>query len=207
MANIPVERTSTGTPWWVWLLGLLLLIGLIWFIAELVGDDDDDYVAEDPVGVVDEPTTVVAEPVETTGADAITSIAGLAEGRTSIGRQVNLDNVRVITVTGDSSFFIGSSPGAEDGALVVLENLGESETYATGPEGADGRYNVDEGDMVDVEGVIAAFDESVPDYADMTAADRDRAMRSGIYINAQDVEAASDDTEVMTEGAAPSQEM
>ena len=32
--------------------------------------------------------------------------------------------------------------------VVVLEDLGESETYAPGPEGTDGRYNIDENAFV-----------------------------------------------------------
>ena len=196
MANIPVERTRAGTPWWLWLLGLILLAGIIWLIAELLDDDtDDEYVAEDSVTTVDP-----VQPVEPAEPDegAITTIAGLAGGRTAVGREVDLDGVRVLTVTGDSSYFVGSGADAQEGALVVLENLGESETYAPGPEGADGRYNIDEGDVIDVEGVVAAFDDSVPDYADMAAADRDRALRSGVYINARQVEPAAEDTGVLT---------
>ena len=57
MANIPVERTSTGTPWWVWLLGLLLLAGLVWLIAEMFDNEPDaDELAgtDDNVGVLDD---------------------------------------------------------------------------------------------------------------------------------------------------------
>ena len=195
MANIPVER-ERSTPWWLWLLGLLLLAALIWLIAELLDDDADDaYVAEDHVTAVDPVAPVETDTAGTAG--AITTIAGLADGQAAIGREVRLDDVRVLTVTGDSSYFVGSGTDTDTGALVVLENLGESETFASGPEGTDGRYNVDEGDVIDVDGVVAAFDASTPDYTDMPAADRDRAMRSGVYINAQRVEPSADDTEVL----------
>jgi hypothetical protein len=30
MAEIPVERKS-GAPWWLWLIGLLLIIAVLWF--------------------------------------------------------------------------------------------------------------------------------------------------------------------------------
>ncbi|WP_412068110.1 hypothetical protein [Rubrivirga sp. IMCC43871] len=56
MANIPVEKTS-GSPWWLWLLGLLLLGGLIWFIAEAFDNEPDaDEIAgtDDNVGVLDD---------------------------------------------------------------------------------------------------------------------------------------------------------
>jgi len=50
MANIPVERTrgTGGVPWWAWLLGLIVLIGLIWLIASLVTNDDPDRTAPPP---------------------------------------------------------------------------------------------------------------------------------------------------------------
>ncbi len=57
MANIPVERPSSGTPWWLWLLGVLLLGGLIWFIAEAFDNEPDaDEMAglDDNVGVLDD---------------------------------------------------------------------------------------------------------------------------------------------------------
>lgn len=57
MANIPVERTSTGTPWWLWLLGLLLLGGLVWLVAELFDNEPDaDEIAgtDDNIGVIDD---------------------------------------------------------------------------------------------------------------------------------------------------------
>ena len=197
MANIPVERTSSGAAWLPWLLGLLALAALIWLGFELFDDDDDDaYVAEDTVTAVEPIDT--AEPV---AAGAITSIAELADGRNSIGRQVNLDNVQVMTLTGDSSFFVGSgaNAAADAGALIILQGMNESESLPPPPTGADGQYNIDEGDVISVEGVITAFDATAPDYADLPAADRDRAMRSGVYINASNVEAASADTEVDAE--------
>ena len=57
MADIPVEETRTGPPWWVWLLGLLLLAGLVWLIAELFDNEPDaDEIAgrDDNVGMIDD---------------------------------------------------------------------------------------------------------------------------------------------------------
>lgn len=194
MANIPVERKG-GTPWWTWLLAVLAIIGLIWLIAELLeGEPDEDDLATDDVGVVEEPM----EQPEPMDADAeITSFAELADGTALIGREVNLDGMNVFTLTGDSSFFVGPSADPNEGALVVLQGLNESESLPPPPTGRDGEYNVDEGDVVDIDGVIAAFDETVPDYADMPAEDRDRAMRGGVYINANNIEGV-DDTDVET---------
>lgn len=192
MANIPVEKTDTGTPWWLWLLGLLLLAGLVWLVVELF-DDDDDVAEMDTVETV-EPVDTVA-PV---AAGPITSIAELADGRDAIGRAVRLDDVRVLTLTGDSSFFAGAGSDAttDAGALIVLQGMNESESLPPPPTGSDGAYNIDEGDVISVDGVLASFDESVPDYADLPAADRDRALRNGVYIRANSVEATGDDTEI-----------
>lgn len=194
MANIPVEKTGSGTPWWLWLLGLLLLALLIWFLIGAF-DDDDEVAVVDPVETVD--------PVEPAVEGPITSIAELADGRNMIGREVDLDDIRVITLTGDSSFFAGAGADAavDAGALVVLQGMNESESLPPPPTGTDGMYNVDEGDTVSIEGVITAFDETTPDYADLPAADRDRAMRSGVYINATSVDAAGPDTEIATDDA------
>ncbi|MGB3541700.1 hypothetical protein [Rubrivirga sp.] len=92
MANIPVERTASSPPWWLWLLGLLLL-GLIgWLIASALGDDDE--VVEDPVEVVDEPVAA----------------AGL-----------DLSDVYVTRVVGDNTFFVAPTADGDDETLVYLE--------------------------------------------------------------------------------------
>ncbi len=126
---------------------------------------------------------MVNEPA-TTG--AITSFAALTDGAVNVGREVNLDGMRVITLTGDSSFAVGPGTGQDEAALVVLEDMGE---WRVGPgDGSDGAYDVNEGNMIDVEGTIRTFDMNAPDYADMSDSDRDRAMRQGVYISANSVD-------------------
>jgi hypothetical protein len=161
---------------------LLAIVGLIWLIAELFDTepDEDDVAVVDPVEPIEQP-----EPLDTD--TEITSFAELAAGTALIGREVDLDSMNVFTLTGDSSLFAGPGPDANQGALVVLQGMNESESLPPPPTGRDGEYNVDEGDMVNVDGVIAAFDETVPDYADLPAEDRERALRDGIYINANDI--------------------
>ena len=243
MANIPVEKTSTGTPWWLWLLGLILLALLLWFLIGLF-TGDEEVVEDDPVeDVVTEPiadaldlssvyvTRVVGDntffvaptpggddetlvyleeetdptnnvegrydvtegqhlsitgSIEPTPGDLspwgltdaqaadvgeeyvratslevldaaadgeITSLDGLGGFSAEYaGRAVRLDGVEVTALAGDSTFYVGS--GA-DRVLVVLENLGESQT---GPgTGADGRYNIDVGDMLSINAEVMAF--------------------------------------------------
>ena len=82
MANIPVEKTDTGVPPWLWILGLLLLALLAWFVISALGDDEEVVVA-DPIETVD---PVVTAPVPVAALD--------------------LSNLYVTRVTGDRTFFV-----------------------------------------------------------------------------------------------------
>lgn len=192
MANIPVERKG-GTPWWTWLLALLAIVGLIWLIAELFDSepDEDDLAAVDDVSVVDDMDDDMGDDMsgDMAATGAITSFAALTEGTANIGREVDLENVEVTAVTGDSSFAIAPTPGQENqAALIVLEDMGE---WKVGPgDGSDGEYDVNESNSMDIEGTVRAFDETTPDYADMSDADRNRALRQGVYISANSVDLA-----------------
>ncbi len=62
MATIPVERKS-GTPWWLWLLGLLLLSLLIWFF--FLRNDDEETATTD---------TTVQTPVATPASLDLTNV-------------------------------------------------------------------------------------------------------------------------------------
>jgi len=118
---------------------------------------------------------------------AISSFAALTEGTVNIGREVDLENMEVTALTGDSSFAIAPTPGQENqAALIVLEDMGE---WKVGPgDGSDGEYDVNESNSMDIEGTVRAFDETTPDYSDMSDADRNRALRQGVYISANSVD-------------------
>ena len=92
MANIPVERTSTGPPWWLWLLGLLLLGLIAWLIISGLSDDEEV--------VVDD--TEVVEPV-------------------AVEPGLDLSNVYVTSVVGDNTFFVAPTEDGDDETLVYLE--------------------------------------------------------------------------------------
>jgi hypothetical protein len=202
MANIPVERTSAGTPWWVWLIGLLFLIGLVWLIAELLRDDDPvDIAPVDPVTATDGFVQDSARVSQAVGAgEAITTVDQLRERRRAgdlYGREVALNDVRVEAVPGDSSFFIVDPDASGDARLlVVLVGLGESEPDPTPREGSDGRYNVDASNNVDVYGRVDRFRGDEPA---VTGANRDRLTPDSLYIRATRLSAASDDTSVQAQ--------
>ena len=92
MANIPVERTKSGIPPWLWILGLLLLGLLLWFLISALSDDDEV--------VVDDTTEEVVAPV---------------------AAALDLSNVYVTRVVSDNAFFVAPTPGGTDETLVYLE--------------------------------------------------------------------------------------
>lgn len=209
MANIPIERERNGMPWWAWLLGLLLLIGAVWLIAELFDDEPDvDELAgrDDNIGIVDpveiggpdaldsddlagEPVTVLedfyvlvpGEPAtDATGAVGPTDVTELSgDAGALVGRRVDIASALVLSVVGDSAFFVGA--GDDRRVLVVLEDLGESET---GAGGSDGRFNVDPGQTVSLRGTVARYEEGARGTWDVPQAERERVLQQGVYIRA-----------------------
>ena len=126
MANIPVERTG-GTPWWLWLLGLLLLGLLLWFLIGALSDDDEvAYVDDvDDVEVVDD--VAVAGPVATA---------------------LDLSNLYVTRVTGDRTFFVAPSEAmASDETLVILD-----QEASPGVAGIEGQVDINPGQRVSLTG-------------------------------------------------------
>lgn len=126
MANIPVERTS-GTPWWLLLLGVLLLGLLLWFLIGAFSSDDEVAVVDE----VDETEVVsagVADPVAVTALD--------------------MSNLYVTRVTGDRTFFVAPS---EDQAgmetLVILD-----QNASPGAPGVEGQVDINPGQRVSLTG-------------------------------------------------------
>ena len=83
MAEIPVERKD-GFPWWLLLVGALLLGLLLWMF--LASDNDDAVVAD-----VDDDTVYVAS--------------------TEVNSAIDMDDLRVTELTGDMSFYATSDDG------------------------------------------------------------------------------------------------
>lgn len=162
MADIPVERRS-GMPGWVWLLLALLLILLLFLLlGRGCGDDVEDVVLTDTTATMTPPDTAVddgfGDDLNFSGPADIEDLNLLFErGRTgaAVGQTVRLNDVAVTNVTGDSTFYVGSGG---DNALVVLEDLGESQT---GMGADDGRYAIQDGDTLDLVGRVAALDEGM----------------------------------------------
>lgn len=189
MARIPVEKKS-GSAWWLWLLGLLVLGLGAWLLIGAL-DDDEGAVAisgdNDAVAPMNETATVTAE--ATTGGP-ITDLMTLLEAddpQALVGRQVRLSGVTASTVSGDSTYWVyNPDEGVERRVFTVLYALGESNP---GPgTGADGKFNVDEGETMTVEGVVQAVQPSDPDSWGVTG-EVERELRvEQIYIRARSLE-------------------
>ena len=122
MANIPVERTSTGIPPWLWILGLLLLGLLLWFLIGALSDDDEVVVDNDPVEVVD--------PIETT--DPVVAAA------------MDMSNLYVTRVTGDRTFYVApSETDTANETLVILDQEASPDT-----PGIEGQVDINPGQRV-----------------------------------------------------------
>lgn len=121
MANIPVERAG-GTPWWLWLLGLLLLGLLLWFLIGAFDDDDEVVETVDPIETVETPVVAVAA--------------------------LDLSDLYVTRVTGDRTFFVAPSEAmASDETLVVLD-----QEASPGAGGIEGQVDINPGQRVSLTG-------------------------------------------------------
>ena len=130
----------------------------------LVGDE---YVRATSLTILERnQVDAAADDGEITTLDALDDAVGAGRA----GDAVNLTGVRVSALAGDSTFYVGTAPNR---TLVVLEDLGESEG---GPgTGADGAFNVDEGDTVTIRGTIRAFDPAMRGTSSLADADRAEA--------------------------------
>ena len=138
MAEIAVEKKSSMS-WLVWLLLAAAIILLLWWIFSRNGRDADvtergrvaDIVADGPIrdGAI---------------------LYGAADATQHVGRQVELQNARVLSVTGDANFWVGEAEGRQ-----LLVHLDEQRT--PNQPGTEGRYDVNPGQTVNVYGDVRAF--------------------------------------------------
>ena len=126
MSTIPVERT--GTPWWLWLLGALLLLALIWFLVSALGDDDDD------VAVVDDP-----DPVE-----EVATMPAVEE------TALDMSNLYVTRVVGDRTFFVSPSEAMSDQETLVILDQNNSPNVV----GIEGQVDINPGQRISLTGGV-----------------------------------------------------
>jgi hypothetical protein len=181
MANIPVERTERtgGFPWWGWLLGLLLLIGLIWLLSSAFRGDDrtpvttTDTTAVAPGPVTQQDTGVLTEP---------RVLADAPDPRLYAGREVRLANLRVEVAYSDSVFYAVPEGAPVNRRFFVV--VGNPATPGIG-----GPATLDVGDAVTVHGRLEEPARNELERWDVAADERDRLIRlEDYYIRATRVD-------------------
>lgn len=146
----------------------------------VMGDDAmmaDGAMAADTAGMA---AAMPAAPATTPSTGTITRTDDLygTDLKPVIGRRVEIDDATVLTVNGDSTFYVGA---AGKRFLVALSGLGESQS---GPgDGSDGRFNIDVGQRISLRGTVTAFDAASPVFRGLSAADRTDATTRGAFVN------------------------
>lgn len=180
MARIPVEKKG-GVPWWVWLLALFLLAGVIWWVA-VAGDDEVEPVATEEVVPV-----VPAEPVPDPAAGGvITDVSTLlnADGlQQFVGREVQLSDMRVTSVVGDQTFWAtpNNMPSERRFFVVLREQL----TPGTPTEG---RYDVTEGQIITINGSVHELVNTEASAWGLTEQEVQGLGNDAIYLAAQSLD-------------------
>ena len=134
MANIPVEKTSTGAAWLPWLLGILALLALGWLVFALIDDPDVDDA--DEVAVVDDDRVIADDDDMMVDDDVMVAGAGAF---------ANLSNLYVTRVTGDRTFYVSPMEGSSDEMLVILD-----QNMSPDAPGIEGQVDINPGQTVDL---------------------------------------------------------
>jgi hypothetical protein len=181
MANIPVERTERtgGFPWWGWLLGLLLLIGLIWLLSSAFrGDDPAPVATADTTAVAPGPVT---QPQDTEVLTDPRVLAAAPDARLYEGRDVRLADMRVEVAYSDSVFYAVPADDPVDRRFFVV--VGNPATPGIG-----GPATLNVGDVVTVHGRLEEPARNELERWDIAADERDRLMRfEDYYVRARQV--------------------
>ncbi|MEN3971973.1 hypothetical protein WJS89_04765 [Sphingomicrobium sp. XHP0235] len=166
MAEIPVEKRSSGIPWWVWVLALLAIIALVWW---LIAANDDDAAADADADAVEysaDPSNDIMVMDDTELTDVL-----------AIGSSIDVDNVRVTELAGDMSFWADID---ERRTFVIFD---QEQTPA---DMTEGEFDINPGSMLSITGDVFASDEAIPSAIDaQVPANVDR------YVVARTIEMAT----------------
>lgn len=160
------------------LIALLLLVGAGFLVAELVDTEPD----EDDLA-----TAVVTDmPTDAPDTDEITDLTTLLTADDPgmlVGREVDVEGLTVASLAGDSTYWAYTDGNDGQRVFVVLRGLGESES---GPgTGADGKFNVDDSEVVDLEGIVRALGPDEPEQWGLRGADASMVSGQRVYISAR----------------------
>lgn len=195
MAEIPVERKS-GVPWWLWLIGLLLIIALLWF---WLGRNDRDQVvgastprvAAAPASSVEYAPTQALDPAATPAVDsaapgaAVTDpgiYATTADKVSLAGREAAFTGVKVVRIVGPRTFTV--APGGEELLVMTDQDLSSG-------VGSQGRIDI--GVSVDLKGTFQRLqpdtinDISNQRFRDLTELERETLGKTPVYLHVTEV--------------------
>lgn len=145
MAEIPVEKKSSGALFW-WLLLLAGIAALVWWLIS-ASDETELYADADNTAVM---TDVDADDAMNGAmADTITSVAVLGSLGTMIGQNVDFDNVAINRVIGDMAFTVGEG---ENETLVLFNEIQTPNTEK------EGLVDINPGSRVDLDGEVRKLD-------------------------------------------------
>lgn len=172
-----------------WLLGLLVLVLVIWLLAEFFSTDGEERGTTQPEQVEQEATTE-SSAMATGGVITDAAVLLNAEDpRQLAGRAVELSSMNVTSVTGDSTFYV-TSEGSDRRFLIAL-----NEVIPSLPEGVEGRYDVTEGQVIDISGHVRALSNYEPDAWGISEQEAQPMMDDQIYIRAQSLTIVEDSPE------------
>lgn len=183
MANIPVEKKSGGSIW-PWLIGLLVLLGLVILLFQLFFDEENDVDTEPTSEQVEQVEPRATEPSAAGAAAAggvITSASMLVEAENPAqlaGRSVQLSGMEVTSVLGDSAFYATSQSGDRE-FLVAL-----NEVTPTPQDQTEGRYDVTEGQVLDIDGGVRELTREAEAWG-LSEEEANQMQDDVIYIRAQ----------------------
>lgn len=184
MAKIPVEKESSGTPVWAWILGLLVLVALTWLTVSLLNNDETAADIEPDVSEQVEapaPDTDAAAPAAGGTFTSLAAIINADSDEALAGREVDLSNAYVTRVVGDSVFYVASSEGAGNERLPVALD----EVVPHQPEGVEGRYHIQEGQTIEIAGTLRTLDQPMAEVWGITGEEAEAIQNHDLYIRAQ----------------------
>ena len=109
MAEIRVEKKKGGTPWWVYVLGLLVLLAILVFGVRSCATSDRAR-----LDGADGAAKITTQGVGTATGERVTDVnvfGSAADKRSLVGRTVDLQNVAVARVLSDRVFTVTAGRG------------------------------------------------------------------------------------------------
>ncbi|WP_343343593.1 hypothetical protein WJT74_08250 [Sphingomicrobium sp. XHP0239] len=167
MAEIPVEKRSSGIPWWIGVLALLVVLGLAWWL--LAANDDDDAAVDADANAAEYSADTSTDTMAMDDLDQTDTLA--------IGSSIDVENVRVIELAGDMSFW------AEIDGRRTFVIFDQEQTPS---DMTEGEFDINPGSILSMTGDVFASSEAIPSAIDaQVPANVDR------YVVARTIEMAT----------------